>query len=128
MYEPLTEEEKQRMKARRNVVAKGITYAALVVFFFILNMVTSPYSTWWIFPALGMGIGFVQHYVKVFVREDYSESRRDRKRRKRRDRWQGNTNRKKRQLPAADNYRDESLELPELEREPEPRYRNEDLV
>ena len=128
MYQPLTDEEKQRMNARRDVVGKGITYAALIVFFFVINMVTSPQATWWIFPALGLGLGFVKQYVKVFVREDYSEDPKERRKRERREHRQAQRN-ARRGLPAAPPRRsEESLELGELEREPEKIYRNEDLV
>lgn len=128
MYQPLTDEEKQRMNARRDVVAKGMTYAALIVFFFALNMFTSPQVTWWIFPALGMGLGFVKQYVKVFIREDYSEDPKERRKRERREQRQGRRN-ARRGLPAAPSrHSEESLELGELEREPEKVYRNEDLV
>ena len=125
MYQPLTEEEKQRMQARRDVAGKGITYAALIVFFFVLNMVTSPGFHWWVFPALGMGLGFVKQYVKVFIREDYSEDPKERRKRERREYHTA----RRRGLPAPDRRREEdSLELSELDKIPQKAYRNEDLV
>jgi hypothetical protein len=130
MYEPLTEEEKQRMKARRDVVAKAITYAALVVFFFVINKVTSPVFSWWIFPALGMGIDVVKRYVRVYIQEDYSEDPQDRRKRERRERRERRRARRKGQtyLPPAKQEQEEALDLEELEKVPEKAYRNEDLV
>lgn len=125
MYQPLTDEEKQRMKARRDVVAKGITYVAVIVFLFVINMITSSAFHWWVFPALGMGLGFVKDFVKVFVQEDYSEDPKERRKRERRERREA----RRRGLPAPQRQREEdSLELSELDKIPDKAYRNEDLV
>ena len=113
------------MTARRDVVAKAITYAAMVVFFFVINKVTSPGFSWWIFPALGMGIDVVKRYVKVFIQEDYSEAPKDRRKRERR------RARRKGQPylpPASRRPEEEALDLEEFEKIPEKAYRNEDLV
>ena len=41
-------------------------YLAFSVFFFLLNLFTSPGRWWFIFPVLGWGIGIVSEYIKVF--------------------------------------------------------------
>lgn len=42
------------------------SYCIFVVFFFILNMITSPSTWWWYWPALGWGLGVALHYVNSF--------------------------------------------------------------
>ena len=51
------------------------TYLVLGLFFFILNMVTSPYQWWFYWPMLGWGIAIGIHTLKVFGFSDEWEKR-----------------------------------------------------
>ena len=59
-------------KARRRVKAKKAfyhhfsVYLSFVGFFFLLNLFTSPGRWWFIYPALGWGIGVLMHFLGTF--------------------------------------------------------------
>lgn len=65
-------DEKDLAKARKRVKAKMtfyrhlMTYTFVIAFLFLLNLMTSPSYWWFLFPALGWGLGLAFHYVDVF--------------------------------------------------------------
>jgi len=64
--------EKEYRRARKKVKKKKgfyshlTSYILVIGFLFILNMITSPLDIWFIFPALGWGLGLGFHYLGVF--------------------------------------------------------------
>ena len=69
----MTEEQKRYDRARKQVIEiKGfythlLTYISVMIFLFMLNMFTSSHTYWFIWPALGWGIGIIAHANSVFV-------------------------------------------------------------
>ena len=57
---------KKRVKAKKGFFYHLASYVIVIGFLFCLNIVTSPFEMWWIFPALGWGVGLAFHYLGVF--------------------------------------------------------------
>lgn len=57
---------RKRVQEKKKFYRSLATYLVFSVFFFVLNMITSPGGWWWYWPVLGWGIGIAAHYVKVF--------------------------------------------------------------
>ena len=67
----MTEEEiyrkaKKRVKDKKSFHVHFAVYCASVLMFFVINMMTSPEFWWFVFPALGWGIGVASQYVSVY--------------------------------------------------------------
>jgi len=64
--------EREYRKARRRVKAKQgfywhlMSYAIIIGFLFCINVLTDPYTQWFVYPALSWGIALAFHYVGVF--------------------------------------------------------------
>ena len=56
----------KRVKAKKGFFAHFVTYLSVIGFLFMINMMTSPGFSWWLFPAGGWAIGVVAHYFSVF--------------------------------------------------------------
>ncbi len=65
-------DEKEIAIARRKVKAKKSFYKHLIAFsivmpfLFFINLLTSPFHWWFLYPLLGWGMGLAFHYVEVF--------------------------------------------------------------
>lgn len=57
---------KKRVQAKKGFYSHFGIYAIMGIFFFTLNMLTSPATYWWYWPMLGWGIGIASHYIAVF--------------------------------------------------------------
>ena len=60
--------ERARKAAKKKIdfIRHLIIYAAVIVFLVIINNVTSSGYQWWIWPALGWGIGVFFHFIGVW--------------------------------------------------------------
>ena len=59
-------EAKKRVDAIKGFYGNLTSYIVLNIFFFVLNMLTSPKHLWFYWPLLGWGIGVIFHGMKVF--------------------------------------------------------------
>ena len=57
---------KKRVDKIKGFYGNLISYIIFNIFFFILNMITSPSELWFYWPLLGWGIGVFFHGMKVF--------------------------------------------------------------
>lgn len=78
--EPSTDHKAYEIASKRAAELKKYyghlgTYLVLGLFFFILNMVTSPFQWWFYWPMLGWGIAIGIHTLKVFGFSDEWEKR-----------------------------------------------------
>lgn len=62
-------EEKARKIVRNKLgfFKHGATYLIVIGFLYIVNNRTSSGYQWWVWAALGWGIGLVSHFVRVFI-------------------------------------------------------------
>jgi hypothetical protein len=60
------EKARKRIKEQKEFYTHLATYVICGAFFFLLNVVTSPFHWWFVYPMLGWGIGLATHYFKVF--------------------------------------------------------------
>jgi len=69
---PLTPEEEALRRARRRAGAQAgfyahlVTYLAVIALLAFINLLTSPWYPWFLWPAFGWGIGLGSHYMGVF--------------------------------------------------------------
>lgn len=65
-------DEKEIAKAKKKVKSKKDFYQHLMAFvivnpfLFFINLLTSPFHWWFLYPLLGWGMGLAFHYVDVF--------------------------------------------------------------
>jgi hypothetical protein len=57
---------RKKVERKKKFYANLNIYLAFSIFFFLLNLFTSPGRWWFIFPVLGWGIGIVSDYIKIF--------------------------------------------------------------
>ena len=57
---------KKKVKEKKEFYSHLSVYVAMMVFFMLLNLITSRETLWFIFPMLGWGIGLLIHYFNVF--------------------------------------------------------------
>jgi hypothetical protein len=62
----LIKKAQKRVKAKKDFRAHLVSYSIIIGFLFVLNMITSPYVKWFIYPALGWGIGLAFHYFAAY--------------------------------------------------------------
>jgi len=60
------EEARERVKKKKDFYGHLTTYVIVGIFFFVLNMLTSPFDWWFYWPMLGWGIGLASHYFSAF--------------------------------------------------------------
>lgn len=56
----------RKVKARREFYQHLTSFVIINVFLFIINQLTTPGYSWYIFPVLSWGVGLAFHYVHVF--------------------------------------------------------------
>jgi signal transduction histidine kinase len=60
------------LRARRRAAAEVgfyvhfACYAGVIALLFVINLLTSPFTPWFLWPAFGWGIGVFSHYMGVF--------------------------------------------------------------
>ncbi|CAN5605929.1 hypothetical protein BH11ARM2_BH11ARM2_29940 [soil metagenome] len=59
---------------RRGFYAHLVPYLAVNGFLLIINLLTSPHDPWFVYPALGWGIGLVCHAASVFSKSGRESS------------------------------------------------------
>lgn len=59
------EEIEARVMARIHFYRHLFLYVGVIVFLFLLNMLTNPFSWWFMFPALGWGTALFFHWLRV---------------------------------------------------------------
>jgi len=57
---------RKHVKRKREFYQHLGSYVIMGLFFFVLNLVTSPFDWWFYWPLLGWGIGIAFHYIDVF--------------------------------------------------------------
>jgi hypothetical protein len=55
------------LEARRSFAGHALTYLCVIGGLALLNLLTSPYYPWFIWPALGWGIGLAKHGVAAIA-------------------------------------------------------------
>lgn len=126
-------------KARKKVKNKAGFFVHLAVFIpvgiflFLLNMFTSPDILWFHFPMLCWGLGLAIHYTVIFgipgtkiLSPDWEEDELD-KEIERLRRIQDKTRTKKYLLDMG-GFKEDSLDLRELDKQREEMFDEEDLV
>src|SRR5439155_1122948 len=69
---PLPPEEEALRRARRRAAAEAgfyahlVSYLSVIAFLALINLFTSPWYPWFLWPAFGWGIGLFSHYMAVF--------------------------------------------------------------
>ena len=110
---------RSRVREKKRFYRRLGIFVALGIFFFLLNLLTS-FGTWWfMWPILGMGIGLAVKYFKVFgfpgvgpIDEEWEEREAEREMRR---------------LEAGPSGEDE-LELRELEKPKRKTWDDDELV
>ncbi len=62
----LYKEARKRVKAKKEFFGNLTSYVCVMAFLIALNLYTSPWHWWFIYPMLGWGMGLAMHYFKVF--------------------------------------------------------------
>lgn len=66
MYEAVEEKAKKIVKEKMKFLRHAVSYFVVIGFLFLVNNKTYSGYQWWIWPALGWGIGLVSHFFKAF--------------------------------------------------------------
>ena len=67
MSEEKKEAARKRAKAKMDFIRHLATYVVVMAILIIVNNVTGPSYRWWIWPAIGWGIGILAHFMGSFV-------------------------------------------------------------
>ena len=110
---------RSRVQEKKRFYRRLGSFAALSVFFFLLNLFTSAGSWWFMWPILGMRIGITVKYFKLFgfpgvgpVDEDWEDREMDKEIRR----------------LESGRPKEEGLELPDLERPGRKNWDEDELV
>lgn len=57
---------RKKVKKKKDFYGHLSSFLVMSIFFFVLNMLTSPWVMWFYWPILGWGIGVLFHYFDVF--------------------------------------------------------------
>ncbi len=69
----MAEEDRKVQRAREIAVAKlgfvrhAIVYVFVIAVLVVINNVTYSEYQWWVWPALGWGIGVIAHFLSAFL-------------------------------------------------------------
>jgi hypothetical protein len=67
MYTPDDiQKAKKRVKSKKDFYQHLMAFVIVNFFLFLLNMLTSPFTLWFVYPTLGWGVGLAFHYVEIF--------------------------------------------------------------
>ena len=62
----IREKAEKKVRDKKGFYAHLMSYAIVITFLFLLNLITSAHVWWFIYPALGWGLGLAFHYFAVF--------------------------------------------------------------
>lgn len=62
----LYKKAEKRVKQKKGFFVHLSVYISVGIFFFVMNMVTDPYETWFFFPLMPWGVGLLIHYFTTF--------------------------------------------------------------
>lgn len=62
----IVEKAKKKVKAKKDFFAHLMTFVGVMVFLFVVNLLTSPDFWWVLFPFAGWGMSVLGHYFSVF--------------------------------------------------------------
>jgi hypothetical protein len=80
LYNDRYQRAKQRVEEEKGFYGHLLTYSAVNLGLFLLNLITSPGHWWFYWPMLGWGIGLLIHGLGVFGRNwFYSDQWEERK-------------------------------------------------
>jgi hypothetical protein len=115
------EQARKRVEKKKGFYQHLGSYVSVIGFLFILNMITSPAHFWFIYPALGWGVGLASHYFSVFGLPGGGSGS---------DEWEQREMEKELRRLNSGKAEEEHLDLPELEQEKAPgkKWSDEDLV
>ncbi len=119
-------EAKKRVKSKKEFYEHLTVFAVMSVFFFLLNALTAFGSWWFYWPIMGWGIGVLFHYFEVFGFPGIPNMSNEWEERQIREEMRRleQTNRPVDELE--DDY--DELELPEIRKEKDKKWKDEDLV
>ncbi len=58
---------RKRVRAKLDFFKHFITYLVVICFLAIINNMTYGGYQWWLWPALGWGIGLITHFFSIFL-------------------------------------------------------------
>ncbi|MDC7226575.1 MAG: 2TM domain-containing protein [Spirochaetales bacterium] len=58
---------RKRAKAKIDFLRHLVTYLIVIAFLAVVNNITYNGYQWWLWPALGWGIGIVSHFLSVYT-------------------------------------------------------------
>jgi adenylate cyclase len=64
---PRPSQDKRR--AVRKLVRQAMSFGVIIVFLFVLNMVTNSRNWWWYWPALGLSLALALSAIRIFMAE-----------------------------------------------------------
>ncbi len=57
---------RKRVKAKKGFYTHLVVYLIVNAFLFVINMLTSPFHYWFVYPLLGWGVSIAIQYFAVF--------------------------------------------------------------
>lgn len=113
---------RKRVDEKRKFYRHLSTYLVMSVFFFVINVITSPSHWWFIYPMLGWGMGVAAQYFQVFGFPGVGPTNEDWEARELEDEI--------RRLESGASYSDkeDALDLPEMERPARKPWDEDELV
>lgn len=116
----------KRVKKVKDFVSHFSSWVIVGIFLLALNLLTSPGFLWALIPILGWGIGLAFHALEVFgfpgMGKDWEERMLEREAERLRSMG------KRMGLPEVPEKEEEQLELPEIKKEKDPNYRDDEFV
>ncbi|MBI9101142.1 MAG: 2TM domain-containing protein [Spirochaetales bacterium] len=58
---------RKRVRAKLDFFKHFISYVVVIAFLAVINNMTYGGYQWWLWPALGWGIGLVMHFFSLFL-------------------------------------------------------------
>jgi hypothetical protein len=113
------ESARKRVKKKKEFYKHMGSFIMVNIFLFLLNIFTSPGHFWFIYPLLGWGMGLMGHYFEVFGFPGMRGEEVD---------WEQREMEKEMGRLDGGHYEEDQLELRELDKKPQKKWRDEDLV
>lgn len=120
MSDETYERARERVEEKKKFYKHLSSFLVMSVFFFVLNALTAFGSWWFYWPILGWGIGIAMHYFQVFGFPGVGPADEEWERKE--------MNKELQRLEGKYEEEEDTLDLPEIEKSKEPKWRDEDLV